>query len=121
MLQQAKKENLVIEGIVADIYQFKIDVRYDIILLDSMFHFYKKDKEKETLLLEKIMKQMKVGGLLCIFVNKSKTTESVLEQVFANSLVKWNILLDKYIDYPKMNSKYRMFISKKLTSCDSAD
>jgi hypothetical protein len=43
-----------------------------------MFHFYKKDKEKETKLLEKIMKELKFNGVLCIFVWKSERIEKIL-------------------------------------------
>ena len=114
MLSKAKKENLKIEGILSDVYEFKIDDSYDIILLDSMFHFYKKDREKETEFLERIMHDLKRNGLLCICVNKSKTTETVLFEVFENSEINWDILENKYIKYPKMNSWFRMFIVKKL-------
>jgi 2-polyprenyl-3-methyl-5-hydroxy-6-metoxy-1,4-benzoquinol methylase len=116
MLHQAMKENLQIEGIIADIYHFNIDSSYDIILFDSMFHFYKRDKERETSLLEKIMNQLKVGGLLCIIVSKSKTAESTLEDILTDSVITWNTLVDKYIDYPEMKSKFRIFVLKKISS-----
>ena len=44
--EQAKKNGLNITGLVADIYAFEDFGSYDFILLDSMLHFNKKDKEK---------------------------------------------------------------------------
>ena len=114
MMEQVKKDNLAVHGIIADIYHYKIDEKYDIILLDSILHFYKKEKKKETNFLERIMQEMKFLGLLCIFVSKSKITEKGLEHIFRTSRITWEILVDKYINYPKLNTQYRMFITKKL-------
>jgi 2-polyprenyl-3-methyl-5-hydroxy-6-metoxy-1,4-benzoquinol methylase len=114
MMKQASEEGLLIEGIVDDMYTFRIDERYDIILLDSIFHFYKRDRDKETQFLKWIMHELKSGGILSIFVNKSKTTEPILKKIFEKSEMKWETLVSKYIKYPKMDSLYRMFIVRKL-------
>ncbi len=113
MLQKAERENLEIKGLVGDIYEFEITAEYDIILLDSMFHFYKREKAQEKGLLEKIMKKMRINALLCIVVNKSKTTEPVLEKIFKDSPIKWEILVDKYVNYPEYNAQFRMYATKK--------
>ena len=80
-----------------------------------MFHFYKKDKEREKKLLKRIMHQMKVGGLLCILVSKSKITESTLEKILADSVINWKTLVSKYIEYPEKKSKIRMFVLKNIS------
>ena len=113
MIRNAKRNNLKVSGIIADIYEFPIDSDFDYILLDSMLHFYKRDREKETRFVQRIMNEMRVGATLCIFVNKSKTTEPILESIFESESDLWNILEDKYIRYPKMNALYRMFILRK--------
>jgi SAM-dependent methyltransferase len=46
-------ENLNLVGQVGDIYSFDRFADFDIVLLDSMFHFAKKDKEKEIGLIQK--------------------------------------------------------------------
>jgi 2-polyprenyl-3-methyl-5-hydroxy-6-metoxy-1,4-benzoquinol methylase len=46
MIIKAKKENLDVKGIVGDINKFMISNKYDIILLDSMLHFYKERQRK---------------------------------------------------------------------------
>ena len=51
----AKEKNLPLTGVVGDIYNY-IDITYfEFILLDSMFHFNKRDKEKEINFLKKIL------------------------------------------------------------------
>ena len=114
MLRDARQENLRVTGVVADIYDYHIDPHFDIVLLDSMLHFYKREREKETEFLSRIMDEMTTGMILCIFVGKSKTTEPILESIFKEESNSWNIIEDKYIQYPKMNSQYRMFIVEKF-------
>ncbi len=60
------------------------------------------------------MYEMRSGALLCIFVNKSKTTEPILEKVIQESELNWEITVDKYIEYPEKNAVYRMIIIRKL-------
>ena len=58
MIGRAKAENLDIKGIIGDIYEFEVDTEYDIVLLDSMLHFYKKDKDIEIKLVKRIMTEL---------------------------------------------------------------
>ena len=66
MNQIAKTEGLNLKGKVANIFEFNELAEYDFILLDSMFHFTKKDKKKETEFIKKIISKTK-GGCLIIF------------------------------------------------------
>ncbi len=113
MLRDAKKFNLKVEGIIDDIYEFPIDSSFKFILLDSMLHFYKRDREKEVTLVKRIMKEMRSSAVLCILVNKSKTTESVLDSILEPDSGNWSVLENKYVRFPKMNSLYRMVIIRK--------
>ncbi|MBD3159358.1 MAG: hypothetical protein GF309_11260 [Candidatus Lokiarchaeota archaeon] len=74
----------------ADIYEFPNDSGFDFILLDSMFHFYKRYQEKEVALVQRVMRDMRVGTVLCILINKSKIAESVLESIFDEAQGHWN-------------------------------
>lgn len=58
----AQKEKLQVKGLVADIYSFCITDEYDMVLLDSMSHFYKNDIEKEKKLFMKIIEEIKPGS-----------------------------------------------------------
>jgi SAM-dependent methyltransferase len=113
MLRGAEKHDLSVMGIVDSIYEFPIDRSFDYILLDSMLHFYKRDREKEVALVRRIMIEMRVGAVLCILVGKSRTTEPVLESILDKARVKWNLLQDRYVRFPKMNSLYRMIIMQQ--------
>ena len=64
MNEVAKAENLNLDGQVGDIHTYDKFAEFDIILLDSMFHFAKKDKEKEIGLIQNIIIGMKSGSLL---------------------------------------------------------
>jgi hypothetical protein len=59
------------------------------------------------------MKEVKMNGLIIIFMNKSKSGEDSLEKVFNGSKLVWNIIEDKYIDYPDFNAIFRMYAVEK--------
>ena len=112
MLLVAENENLNISGRVADMYKYSIAESADIILLDSMLHFYPKDKEKETKFLKRVMTELKDGGLLAVFVWKSVKIEKVLDSIIDN-VNGWVRIVDKYVDYPEGNMEYRMLVLEK--------
>jgi 2-polyprenyl-3-methyl-5-hydroxy-6-metoxy-1,4-benzoquinol methylase len=114
MERDAKKFNLNITSSCEDIYSSDIPEDFDIILLDSMFHFYKKDLDNEKDLLIKILKQSKNNSIIAIFMQKGKEREKVLKTIVEKSL-EYTILEDKYIDYESYYSaKYLMYIIKKI-------
>ncbi|MBD3206222.1 methyltransferase domain-containing protein [Candidatus Bathyarchaeota archaeon] len=113
MLSISEHEGLDIQGIVSDMYEYKIHDYIDIVLLDSMFHFNKRDIEKETCFLLRIMDELRLGGILCIVVSRSKRIEKELLKVFNISEFCWVSLFDGYIDYPDNQIEMRMIVSKK--------
>ncbi|MFT4682485.1 MAG: tellurite methyltransferase [Flavobacteriales bacterium] len=62
--QNAKAENLGLKGIVADIFELDSYSGFDFVLLDSMFHFAKKDRKKETAFVQKLISMIDNGCLL---------------------------------------------------------
>jgi SAM-dependent methyltransferase len=62
MMEIGLKESLSLVGEVADIYDFHLDDTVDIVLLDSMLHSYKRDKDIETQFVQRLMGEMKVGA-----------------------------------------------------------
>lgn len=113
MMRDARELNVHVECIVADIYGYPIDASFDFVLLDSMLHFYKRDREKEVSFVQRIMSEMRVGATLCILVSKSKTTEPVLESIVKREHGDWILLHDGYMQCPNTNSLYRMMIAQK--------
>jgi SAM-dependent methyltransferase len=112
MLAVSSLEELNIQGIVGDMFEYKIDDNIDIVLLDSMLHFYKRDIEKETCFLLRVMGELRSGGLLCIVVSRSRRIEKELMKVFRVSEFCWVPLFDGYIDYPDKQIEMRMIILK---------
>ncbi|WP_155996959.1 hypothetical protein [Halobacillus karajensis] len=49
-------------GKVVDVYIYPVAVEYDIVLLDSMLHFYKRDIENETNFVKRIATELKTVG-----------------------------------------------------------
>lgn len=109
----AQEEKLQVKGYVSDIYAFKITDDYDIVLLDSMFHFYKNDVEKETRLLLRIIEEIKPGGLICNFMQKGSKREKILKRIINESGVLFEVLRDGYTEYPKYDAEFHMYIIRK--------
>jgi len=113
-------ENLNLVGHVGDIYSFENFDEYNIILLDSIFHFAKKDKQKEIRLVEKIVSKIKTGSLLVVCIHDTGNKVKILKQAidFEN---KCNQLADKKFKYiyedkesgHKSETNYRLIVIEK--------
>ena len=79
--QIAKQENLPLEGMVQDIYAYNQFGEFDFILLDSMFHFGKKDRAKEEELLKTIFTQAKSGALITICIQNTGKKVAILHSI----------------------------------------
>lgn len=79
----ANLNGLTLIGLVADIYEYSDFGLFDYILLNSMFHFNKKDKATECAFIHKIIDGSKHNTLITICIQnkkeKIKTLESVLD------------------------------------------
>lgn len=68
MVETARNEDWDMVGVVVDMYEYVVGDDVDIVLLDSMDHFYKRDKEKAVGFLSRVMKELRIGGVLCVVV-----------------------------------------------------
>lgn len=103
-----------INAVVADVYNMDIEQNIDIVLLDSMLHFYKNDIEKESVFVNKILRELKIGGVFVNFVIKGKNREKTLKEIVAQSEYEWETLTEKYVDYPESACKYHMLVIRKV-------
>lgn len=78
MREVAVGEDLDINSIVYDIYEYDSFDKFDYIILDSMLHFYKKDKEKETGLVKKIILNSKKGTIIVFCIRDSGSMVKIL-------------------------------------------
>jgi 2-polyprenyl-3-methyl-5-hydroxy-6-metoxy-1,4-benzoquinol methylase len=87
MQKTAQQEKLNITAMIGDLYEFEHFHDFDYILLDSMFHFLKKDKAKEVGLIQKIRSGIKRGAFICICIpdtdQKVKTLLQAIPQADA--------------------------------------
>lgn len=111
--KRALKLNLNITVNVADIYNYIIPPEVDIVLMDSMLHFYKNDIESETALVNSILKQLKNGGIFCNCLIKGKKREKILKDIIEKSNFDWTKIHEDYIKYPENNSEYHLLVIKK--------
>jgi 2-polyprenyl-3-methyl-5-hydroxy-6-metoxy-1,4-benzoquinol methylase len=113
MNQKAKEENLDVIGEISDIYEYPITDVYDIVLLDSMVHFYKNDKAKESNLIKRIATELKVGGIFFNCMLKGTKREKHLKNILNELPIQWEIISDTYTDYPEASSEFHILILKK--------
>lgn len=115
MNKQASKENLDVTGEVADVFKFSIPEHYDLVLLDSMLHFYKNDIEKEYALVKRIAEELKVSGILFNCMLKGAKREKHLKSALKELPIEWEIIADTYTNYPESNSTFHMYVVKKVS------
>ena len=113
MNEVCKKEQIDVIGIKDDIYTYKITDDYDIILMDSMLHFYKNDIDQETSLVHRIASEMKQNGILCNCMIRGKKREQTYKRIL-DETIEFELIEEKYVDFPEFNSKYHMHIVRKV-------
>lgn len=121
MVEKSGIEKLNITGLIDDIFTFADYEDYDILLLNSMFHFEKRDLEKETDFIEKISKEINPNGVICFCIQDTGKKIKILKDTIANSNIEFDVLNDTSLIYKyedkksdhKSETKYCMFIIKK--------
>lgn len=115
-------EDLKLNGFVDDIYKFDNYQGFDIILLDSMFHFGKKEKKRETDLIIKIANELKQGGLICICIQDTGSKVKILKDTIENTQIEFQTLNNSSLTYKFQDkdsghtseTKYIMYVVKKI-------
>ena len=81
----AEKEGLTLKGIIEDIYNYSQFTEFEFILLDSMFHFGKKERKKETEFLNRLIKNSKLDTLITICIQKTGKKIEILNSIILNN------------------------------------
>lgn len=111
----AIKLSLNINALVKDVFNMTIEENVDIVLLDSMLHFYKNDIEKESAFVNKILRELRMGGVFINFIIKGKAREDTFKKLINQSEHEFEVLEEKYVDYPESASQYHMLAIRKVT------
>lgn len=114
------KEKLDLVGQVRDIYAFDRFSEFEFVLLDSMFHFAKKDKEKEIRLIKKIVSDLRKGSLMVVCIQDIKEKTQILNKAIDFER-KRKRLIEKVFKYifedkdsgHKSETDYRMIVIEK--------
>lgn len=96
---RSKKEGLNLKGLVGDIYSFTGFQNFDIVLLDSMFHFQKRDLEQEKALIRRVATRIGRGGLICVCIQDTGQKVKILKNTLAKSGVEFEVLNDTSLIY----------------------
>ena len=117
----AKKENLPLKGFVEDIYSYSNFDKFEFLLIDSMFHFGKREREKEVNFLNRLIEESNPNTLITICIQKIGKKVEILNTIISskNNLVLQNEteLIYKYEDKESNHgseSKYEMITVKKV-------
>ena len=115
----AKVQKLSLKGLVADIFLFDDFGDYDVVLLNSMFHFTKNDKEKEIAFIKNIIAKIKQGSIIIFCIQDTGKKVEILNTVLSSE--KLENLEDKKMKYTfedketghSSTSDYRMIVVEK--------
>lgn len=81
MNSRAQKESLALKGHVGDIYTYEGFAGFDFILLDSMFHFTKNDRQKETDFIKKVLSNTKKEALIVFCIQDTGNKVAILNKI----------------------------------------
>lgn len=109
----AAEEKLQVKGVMMDFHAMTHMDDYDIILLDSIFHFYKKDLEQETKLLYRLMTQMKTQGRLVLVIQYHPKRIAFFRQILFESHIKTSIIHEEIFLYKEFNRRFILFVINK--------
>ena len=120
MIEAANHENLDVVGLVADLYTFDDFQDFDFILLDSMFHFTKTQKQKEVDLIKRIWTTMDIGAKAFFCIQDTGNKVSILNQlidasesVYRLSEEKFQYTFEDSDSSHKSVSDYKMIVVEK--------
>jgi 2-polyprenyl-3-methyl-5-hydroxy-6-metoxy-1,4-benzoquinol methylase len=91
MLEDARKEDLNVDGMVADIVEFEPEGEYDVILLDRVLHMLK-DNDDRLAVLETVSRHTKLGGF--VLIADTPKNKGVLVKFFEDKHENWEKRVD---------------------------
>lgn len=120
MNQIAAAEKLNLNCKVQDIFLFDSFEEFDFVLLDSMFHFAKKDFDKEAAFLQRLFSKVNTACIIVICIQDTgKKVEYLTELIEENSSIvmqenkQFNYTFEDSETGHQSNSPYRMIAVQK--------
>ena len=120
MNQIALREKLPLKGIVANIYEFNNIADFDFLLLDSMFHFEKKDLKRETDFIQRIIQDVKKEALITFCIQDTGKKVSVLNDIIdinpsiqKTTQKEFQYVFEDSVSSHKSTTNYQMIVLRK--------
>lgn len=104
----ANSENLDVIGEVENYKLIDYIHQYDIILMNSMFHFYKNDILEETRAIRNVLQNLMDNGRLIIIIQENQSRVEHLERIIYDFQNKLIIDHKESFLYKEFNSKFFM-------------
>ena len=103
MMSQAQSQGVKIDGIVADVQNFKLEEKFDVVLFDMLLHAFEEPQQVE--LLKKFADTLTQKGILCLVFPDDMKTDHFMK--ILNSLPhKWELKDEIVIrDIPKIDDE----------------
>ena len=97
----------------ADIYRLPIEPSCEVILMDSMLHFYKRDYEKESTLVHRLSNELRPDGLLALAIVSNPRTKRALTDLKDGPWNAWSLLVDQQIVHKSSGARYEFLVLRK--------
>lgn len=107
------KENLKVKAVVGDLRNVTNIPVYDVILMNSMFHFYKNDIEQESKTLSNILTSMKTTSRLILTVQDSEFRRKHIREIVDTNKQDFSIEHTEKFLYKEFKSIYYMIVIRK--------
>lgn len=109
LIETAQEESLELDAFVEDIDTYISPKAPDIVLFNSMFHFYPKDLNQETMRLYHWIKQLKFKGHLIIIMLKSSKSIKSFKKVISNAPRSPKLIHEQDVIYKEVNATFTLF------------
>lgn len=111
LIEAAKTKKINVTASVEDYKTLNNLNKYDILLMNSMFHFNKKDIKKESDTLKRVFRDMKKGARLVLIIQESDFRRKHLFQIFES--LPHQVEHEETILYKEFNATFFMISIKK--------
>ncbi len=101
---------------LADAYTYPIPEEVDMVLLDSMLHFYKNDLEVETAFVNHVLDGLRPGGFFVNCIVAGKKREKTLKKILGDHTYDWQVVHEAYVDYQgpeDFQATYHLYVVSK--------
>lgn len=98
---------------VDDLHQVPIESECEVILLDAMFHFYKRDAAREEALLTRLSVELRPLGILALAIVKNARTNTALAKLKATLWPDWTRLAEVVSKHESSSTNYYFLALQK--------